>query len=121
MVGNLDEIVSDTPGGKVEFVGGFFMRQSENTKISCNYVTAYSPNNKVFKGHDLAYYDYSMGFRCCADVGTTGVSIPTQSVPIATIGSTIPIIQEHLSKSQMDAWYGTVTTKKPYEGGCAGR
>ncbi|PIE05757.1 MAG: hypothetical protein CSA75_03085 [Sorangium cellulosum] len=53
MVGNVDEWVDDPSG---VFVGGFFSR---NTREGCeSRVGAHSP----------AYFDYSTGFRCCADL-----------------------------------------------------
>jgi len=53
MVGNLDEWVDD-PGGV--FVGGFFSRSTRN---GCEARVAF---------HPPAYFDYSTGFRCCADL-----------------------------------------------------
>jgi formylglycine-generating enzyme required for sulfatase activity len=53
MVGNLDEWVDD-PGGV--FVGGFFSRSTRN---GCEARVA---------SHPPAYFDYSTGFRCCADL-----------------------------------------------------
>ena len=53
MVGNLDEWVED-PGGV--FVGGFYSR---NTRNGCE---------ARVSSHPLVYFDYSTGFRCCADL-----------------------------------------------------
>ncbi len=50
MVGNLDEWIDDREG---TFLGGFYSR---NTKEGClSKITA----------HPMAYYDYSLGVRCC--------------------------------------------------------
>ena len=53
MVGNVDEWVDD-PGGL--FVGGFYAR---NTRNGCE---------ARVHNHPLVYFDYSLGFRCCADL-----------------------------------------------------
>jgi hypothetical protein len=61
MVGNVHEWVDD--GG---FHGGYYL----DTKINregCDYVTT---------AHNSVYYDYSTGFRCCADVGTLETEEP---------------------------------------------
>jgi hypothetical protein len=58
MVGNLHEWVSDAAG---TFRGGFFMDTYQNGE-GCNYSTT---------AHSLKYYDYSTGFRCCADAAET--------------------------------------------------
>lgn len=50
MVGNLDEWVDDPQGA---FLGGFYSR---NTKEGCE--------SKI-TAHPRAYYDYSLGVRCC--------------------------------------------------------
>lgn len=50
MVGNLDEWIDD-PGGA--FLGGFYSR---NTKEGCQ---------AKIVAHPRAYYDYSLGVRCC--------------------------------------------------------
>lgn len=50
MVGNLDEWVDDERGA---FLGGFYSR---NTKQGCQ--------SKI-TAHPRAYYDYSLGVRCC--------------------------------------------------------
>ncbi len=53
MVGNLDEWVDDPEG---VFVGGFYSRATRN---GCEArVSAHGPS----------YFDYSLGFRCCADL-----------------------------------------------------
>ena len=53
MVGNLDEWVDD-PGGV--FVGGFYSRATRN---GCE---------ARVSAHPIVYFDYSTGFRCCADL-----------------------------------------------------
>jgi hypothetical protein len=53
MVGNIDEWVDD-PGGV--FVGGFYAR---NTRNGCEARVG---------AHPTVYFDYSLGFRCCADL-----------------------------------------------------
>ncbi len=53
MVGNLHEWVADTQG---TFRGGYYMDTSINGE-GCWYRTP---------GHNTAYHDYSIGFRCCA-------------------------------------------------------
>lgn len=52
MVGNLDEWVED-PGGT--FVGGFYARA---TKEGCA---------ATISSHDIGYFDYSTGIRCCRE------------------------------------------------------
>ncbi|MET0411052.1 MAG: SUMF1/EgtB/PvdO family nonheme iron enzyme [Polyangiaceae bacterium] len=58
MVGNLHEWVSDPKG---TFQGGFFMDTMLNGE-GCEYRTT---------AHGFDYHDYSTGFRCCADLGST--------------------------------------------------
>jgi formylglycine-generating enzyme required for sulfatase activity len=56
MVGNLHEWVEDPDG---TFQGGYYL----DTRINgdgCNYRTTF---------HPMGYRDYSIGFRCCADIG----------------------------------------------------
>lgn len=53
MVGNLDEWVDDPAGA---FVGGFYSR---NTRNGCEARVG---------SHPTSYFDYSLGFRCCADL-----------------------------------------------------
>lgn len=53
MVGNVDEWVDDPTG---VFVGGFYSR---NTRNGCE--------SRV-GAHPTVYFDYSLGFRCCADL-----------------------------------------------------
>jgi hypothetical protein len=53
MVGNVDEWVDDPEG---MFLGGFYSRATRN---GCE--------SKI-TAHPLAYFDYSLGFRCCADL-----------------------------------------------------
>jgi formylglycine-generating enzyme required for sulfatase activity len=55
MVGNLHEWTADREG---TFRGGYYMDTTINGN-GCNYVTT---------AHDTSYHDYSIGFRCCADV-----------------------------------------------------
>jgi formylglycine-generating enzyme len=55
MVGNLDEWVDD-PGGL--FLGGFYAR---STKAGCE---------ARVSAHPPAYFDYSLGVRCCLTPGT---------------------------------------------------
>ncbi len=55
MVGNLDEWIDD-PGGT--FVGGFYSR---GTRDGCD---------AVIDVHAPAYFDYSLGARCCRDPGS---------------------------------------------------
>jgi hypothetical protein len=50
MVGNLDEWIDDPEG---TFVGGFFSR---STKNGCD---------ASVRTHPFAYWDYSLGVRCC--------------------------------------------------------
>ena len=50
----LHEWVADPEG---TFVGGFFMDTLQNGE-GCGYRT---------RAHDVAYHDYSTGFRCCKD------------------------------------------------------
>ena len=54
MVGNLHEWIDDPNG---TFKGGFYV-DAEINGHGCLYTTT---------AHDLAYHDYSTGFRCCAD------------------------------------------------------
>jgi sulfatase modifying factor 1 len=54
MVGNLDEWIDDPEG---TFVGGFYSRA---TKDGCN---------SMIDVHAPAYFDYSLGARCCLDPG----------------------------------------------------
>jgi sulfatase modifying factor 1 len=58
-VGNLHEWGSDPadPEGHGRFRGGFYGDAEENGH-GCLYVTS---------AHELAYHDYSTGFRCCSD------------------------------------------------------
>lgn len=53
MVGNVDEWVDDPEG---MFLGGFYSRATRN---GCE--------SKI-TAHPLAYFDYSLGLRCCADL-----------------------------------------------------
>lgn len=53
MVGNVDEWIDDPSG---VFVGGFYSR---NTRSGCEARVG---------AHPTVYFDYSTGFRCCADL-----------------------------------------------------
>jgi formylglycine-generating enzyme len=57
MVGNLHEWVADTSGVRGTFRGGYYQDTRRNGP-GCKYRTV---------AHDVAYHDYSTGFRCCAD------------------------------------------------------
>jgi hypothetical protein len=68
MVGNVHEWADDGA-----FHGGYYL----DTKINgegCDYITT---------AHAKSYYDYSTGFRCCADEGTLPVDDETESTPEA--------------------------------------
>jgi formylglycine-generating enzyme len=54
IVGNLHEWTADPAG---TFRGGYYVDTWLNGH-GCDYVTT---------RHDAAYWDYSIGFRCCAD------------------------------------------------------
>ena len=54
MVGNLHEWTSDPDG---TFQGGYYLDTKLNGE-GCAYKTT---------AHDVAYHDYSTGFRCCAE------------------------------------------------------
>ncbi|MGH8311583.1 MAG: SUMF1/EgtB/PvdO family nonheme iron enzyme, partial [Steroidobacteraceae bacterium] len=54
LVGNLHEWTSD-PGGT--YRGGFYVESTLNG-LGCSYATT---------AHSTAHWDYSTGFRCCAD------------------------------------------------------
>lgn len=77
MVGNVHEWADD---GK--FHGGYY----QDTKINregCDYVTS---------AHNKEYYDYSVGFRCCADEGSLPVEDEVaQKVPVPR---PIPVMHE---------------------------
>ena len=66
MVGNLHEWTADKAG---TFRGGYYVEAKLNGR-GCDYVTT---------RHDAIYWDYSVGFRCCADLksdrDTSGVRI----------------------------------------------
>jgi hypothetical protein len=55
MVGNLHEWTADRNG---TFRGGYYVESTLNGR-GCDYVTT---------RHDAIYWDYSIGFRCCADL-----------------------------------------------------
>ncbi len=54
LVGNLHEWTADASGN---FRGGYYVETQMNGR-GCDYVTT---------AHDPSYWDYSTGFRCCAD------------------------------------------------------
>jgi hypothetical protein len=58
MVGNVHEWAADGA-----FHGGYYLDTHIN-KEGCDYVTS---------AHNKEYYDYSIGFRCCADEGSLAV------------------------------------------------
>jgi sulfatase modifying factor 1 len=60
MVGNVHEWTDDG-----SFRGGYYLDTSENGE-GCEYRTT---------AHAPAYYDYSTGFRCCADPGSLGEDV----------------------------------------------
>lgn len=55
MVGNLHEWTADKAG---TFRGGYYVEAKQNGR-GCDYATV---------RHDAIYWDYSVGFRCCADL-----------------------------------------------------
>jgi len=58
MVGNLHEWTADvSASNKGTFRGGYY-QDTHNNGDGCKYKTG---------AHDVAYHDYSTGFRCCAD------------------------------------------------------
>jgi sulfatase modifying factor 1 len=59
MVGNQDEIVADDGNSKAEmtFVGSFYSRWQKGGPLGCA---------SAIKSHGKGYFDYSIGFRCCA-------------------------------------------------------
>ncbi len=57
MMGNVHEWTAATNGAMGEFHGGYYMDTVLNGP-GCLYVTT---------AHDTTYWDYSTGFRCCAD------------------------------------------------------
>ena len=59
MVGNVHEWVADPNG---TFRGGYYLDTTLNGE-GCNYRT---------DAHDATYHDYSTGFRCCADLPSSG-------------------------------------------------
>ena len=60
MVGNLHEWVDDPEG---TFQGGYYLDTHRNGD-GCHYRTT---------AHPMSHYDYSTGFRCCADAGPTSL------------------------------------------------
>ena len=67
MVGNVHEWADDGA-----FHGGYYLDTKLNGE-GCNYVTT---------AHAKNYYDYSTGFRCCADEGTLADDV-TDEMPVA--------------------------------------
>jgi formylglycine-generating enzyme required for sulfatase activity len=63
LVGNLHEWVDEGPdaNGHGRFRGGWY-GDAENNGPGCLYVTS---------AHEPTYHDYSTGFRCCADAGSS--------------------------------------------------
>lgn len=63
LVGNLHEWVDEGPdaNGHGRFRGGWY-GDAENNGPGCLYVTS---------AHETTYHDYSTGFRCCADAGSS--------------------------------------------------
>lgn len=59
MVGNQDEVVSDQNGENMTFVGGFYSRDQNGQPSGCA--------SAITGHHASAYFDYSIGFRCCLD------------------------------------------------------
>ncbi len=57
MVGNQDEVVSDTSGDHMIFVGGFYSRDQGARPSGCA--------SAISAHHASLYTDYSIGFRCC--------------------------------------------------------
>lgn len=95
MVGNVDEIVSDvSPSGadKMVFVGSYYARKEGQMSTGCaSIITAHSA-----KG----YYDYSIGFRCCADLSSKA-SAPEVSSKLTTSGNQV---REAIAKVAYDEW-----------------
>jgi hypothetical protein len=77
MVGNLHEWADDA-----RFHGGYYLDVKQNGD-GCEYVTGI---------HGPQYYDYSIGFRCCADVGTLDEQEPVASVePEKAAVASVPV------------------------------
>ena len=66
MVGNVHEWADDGA-----FHGGYYLDTSLNGE-GCEYRTS---------AHAASYYDYSTGFRCCADEGSLDDDGPSESQP----------------------------------------
>lgn len=66
MVGNVHEWAADGA-----FHGGYYLDTHIN-KDGCDYVTT---------AHNKEYYDYSIGFRCCADAGSLPVEDEVAAAP----------------------------------------
>jgi formylglycine-generating enzyme required for sulfatase activity len=58
MVGNQDEVVSDTVGDHMVFVGSFYSR-AQSKPLGCA--------SAISAHHASLYTDYSIGLRCCKD------------------------------------------------------
>ncbi len=75
MVGNVHEWTDDSA-----FRGGYYL----DTKINgegCDYTTT---------AHSAVYYDYSTGFRCCADAGTLPAEDDSETAPAPKNESILP-------------------------------
>jgi sulfatase modifying factor 1 len=71
MVGNVHEWVMDEGGAS--FRGGYYLDVTINHE-GCDYVTT---------AHSAVYYDYSTGFRCCADEGSLAIEQAPAPKPAA--------------------------------------
>jgi hypothetical protein len=98
MVGNVHEWLDDGA-----FHGGYYL----DTKINregCDYATT---------AHSAIYYDYSTGFRCCADADSVPVEVvaPT-STPKKEMPKETPenaYIFDHLARVVQDLGGGTAS------------
>ncbi|MBI4738626.1 DUF2272 domain-containing protein [Candidatus Woesearchaeota archaeon] len=75
MFGNQDEVVSDD-GNKPSnmlFVGQYYSR-SRRSSLGCG--------ERIGVHADRDYYDYSIGFRCCASIGSQTVPSPVGVAPV---------------------------------------
>jgi len=77
MVGNIHEWTDDAA-----FRGGYYLDTKLNGE-GCDYVTT---------AHSAIYYDYSTGFRCCADEGSLPDDAPApDATPVQTDAPSAPI------------------------------
>ncbi len=91
MVGNVHEWVDDGT-----FRGGYYLDTKIN-KEGCDYTTS---------AHNSAYYDYSTGFRCCADPASV---TPASVTPASVTGDTAKnAAQGSLDAVVDDAFYAQV-------------